>query len=86
MHQNRLDYGIAGPKSLMHGSGKEGGLGICMLNLQNKFPGTAAAAPGGDHTQRTLDVAVVTIQVLLLPSSKRGIVKEPSLLQFITTI
>lgn len=38
---------------------------MCMLNMQSKFPGDRDAA-GEDHTQGTFDVAVVTIQVLLI--------------------
>lgn len=68
--------------SLTRSSGRRG-LRICMSNLQSKFPGAAA---GGDHTLRTLDVPVVTIQVLLMPSPGLGIVKGLSLLQFITAI
>lgn len=42
-----------------------------MLNMHSKFPGAAAAATG-DHTQRTLGVAMVAIQVLLVANRHAG--------------
>lgn len=83
-----VDYRTCPQKFLIHRSAEERGLRICMSNMQSKFSGDADAAIG-DHTQRSFDVAVVTIQVFLTAKpwarNCRGTVGL-SLLWFITTI